>query len=167
MRMLSAAHRKISSTGIHSKSGRTSAMLRAKKDSTQKKMNSVVVANTARKSQATVEEKNSWISFCAIRRIAESVAIGIRLPKQTAEIASGLGQGIQLRTAVRHATRDFGGGIVGLRIALQIELELPATGGRRGLLHGGHVRQCCQRLAKSHHCRIRSQAQRMRRAEVL
>ncbi len=41
MRMVSAAERKTSSTGIHSNIGRTSATLRAKKASTQKKTNSV------------------------------------------------------------------------------------------------------------------------------
>ena len=48
MRMVSAADRKMSSTGIHSNMGRTSATLRAKNASTQKKTNSVTARKTSR-----------------------------------------------------------------------------------------------------------------------
>ncbi len=69
MRMVSAALSGISSSGIQSNSGRTSAILRANQDSTQKKINRVSPANAARNSQATGEPKNSRTSFCATRRI--------------------------------------------------------------------------------------------------
>ena len=49
MRMVSAAARKISSSGSHSNIGRTSAMLRAKKASPQKNTNSVMPRKAARK----------------------------------------------------------------------------------------------------------------------
>ena len=128
MRMLSAAHRKISRTGIHSNNGLISAMLRAKKDSTQKKINSVVAANAARKSQATGEEKNSLISFCAMRRTAESVAIGIYPAKQAAEVAFGVGQRVQLSTGIRDAAGNLAGSVVGLCVVLQFQAEQPVTG---------------------------------------
>ena len=57
IRMVMAETRKIRRMGIHSNSGRTSAMLRAKKRSTQKKMNSRAARNTPMKMKAAGEEK--------------------------------------------------------------------------------------------------------------
>ena len=57
MRMVIAETRKIKRIGIHSNSGRTSAMLRAKKRSTQKKMKSSAARNTPMKMKAAGEEK--------------------------------------------------------------------------------------------------------------
>jgi hypothetical protein len=48
-RMVSAATRKMSSSGSHRKRGRTSAMLRAKKVSPQKKAKSTAARNAPRK----------------------------------------------------------------------------------------------------------------------
>ena len=79
MRMVSAPLRKISSIGIHSKSGRISATLRAKKDSIQKKMKSVIAIKQARNSQATGEEKNSSTSFCATLRATRLRIIAVHL----------------------------------------------------------------------------------------
>src|SRR5690606_8185209 len=70
-RMVSVLHRKISSTGIHSNIGRTSAMLRAKKASPQKNTNSVSAAKLARNSQAVGEAKKSVVSLPAMRPIRE------------------------------------------------------------------------------------------------
>ncbi|OQA38078.1 MAG: hypothetical protein BWY52_03301 [Chloroflexi bacterium ADurb.Bin325] len=56
-RMVSAATRKTISSGIQRKSGRTSAMPRAKKVSTQKKANNVTARNAPMKSSAIGEPK--------------------------------------------------------------------------------------------------------------
>jgi len=48
MRMVKAAHRKMSNTGIHSNMGRTSATLRAKYASTQKNTNRVTARKASR-----------------------------------------------------------------------------------------------------------------------
>ena len=48
IRIVSAAHRKSSSSGNHSNIGRTSAMLRAKNASPQKNTNSVIARKLAR-----------------------------------------------------------------------------------------------------------------------
>ena len=85
IRMVSAPHRKMSSTGIHSNSGRISAMLRAKKDSTQKKMKKVIAMNEARKSHATGEAKNSSTSFCATRPAMWLRVIAVYLVKHCFE----------------------------------------------------------------------------------
>ena len=86
IRMVKAAQRKIRRIGIHSNSGRISAMLRAKKDSTQKKRNSVTAAKDARNNHATGDEKKSPISFWATRRATELVAIVVHLTKYLIEI---------------------------------------------------------------------------------
>ena len=57
IRMVIAEIRKISKTGIQSKSGRTSAMLRAKKRSTQKTMKSSTARKTPMKMKAAGEAK--------------------------------------------------------------------------------------------------------------
>ena len=56
-RMVSAATRKIISSGIHRNSGRTSAMPRAKKAATQKKAKSVAARKTPTKISAMGEPK--------------------------------------------------------------------------------------------------------------
>ena len=56
-RMVSVATSSIISTGIHRNRGRTSAMLRAKKVSAQKKRNSVAARNTPMKIRARGEPK--------------------------------------------------------------------------------------------------------------
>ncbi len=56
-RIVSAATRKIISTGIQRKRGRTSAMPRAKKVSTQKKENNVAARNAPTKMSAIGEPK--------------------------------------------------------------------------------------------------------------
>src|SRR5690606_40470269 len=73
-RMVNVLHRKISSSGIHSNIGRTSAMLRAKKASPQKNTNSVIAAKLARNSQAMGEAKNSVSSLAAMRLISGRAA---------------------------------------------------------------------------------------------
>src|SRR5579883_2054153 len=71
MRMVSAETRKMRRTGIHSKSGRTSAMFLAKKRSTQKKMNSSAAKKTAMKMKAAGEEKREASSLRAMRKILD------------------------------------------------------------------------------------------------
>jgi hypothetical protein len=66
MRMVMADTRNMSSKGIHSNSGRTSAILRAKKVSTQKNTNKVIARNAARKIKAMGEEKNPANSLRAM-----------------------------------------------------------------------------------------------------
>src|SRR5688572_25076304 len=69
MRIVIAAARKISSTGIHSNKGRRSAILREKKVSTQKKVNRVITRNAPRKIKATGEAKKPENSLRAMRVI--------------------------------------------------------------------------------------------------
>src|SRR5690349_18679128 len=81
MRMVRPETRKISSTGIHSNSGRMSAMLRAKKRETQKKVNRQTARNTPMKMKAASEEKNEANSLRATRKILDigsSLMVGCR-----------------------------------------------------------------------------------------
>src|SRR5579862_8187931 len=72
-RIVSAATRKISSTGIHWNSGRTSARLRSKKVATQKKMNRVTPRKAASNRTAAGEAKKPVSSRLAMRLILRSM----------------------------------------------------------------------------------------------
>ena len=67
-RMVMAEARKMSRTGIHSNIGRTSAMLRLKKVSTQKNMNRVAARKAPKKMKAAGVAKNTANSRRAILR---------------------------------------------------------------------------------------------------
>ena len=62
-RIVSALLKKMSRTGIHENKGLTSAILREKKGSPQKKINNVTAAKVAKNKYAIGEAKNKVISF--------------------------------------------------------------------------------------------------------
>src|SRR3546814_16849906 len=92
MRIVNADTRKISSSGIHSNSGRTSAMLRAKKVSTQKNTKRQTARKTPMKMSAASDAKNAAISLrapCQMLRMGRPlpIAAGGDLRKDRLDVA--------------------------------------------------------------------------------
>ena len=127
MRMVSAAHKNMSRTGIHSNRGRTSAMLRAKNDSTQKKMKNVVAVKLARNSQATGEEKNSNTSFCASLRPTRSRAIVVHLVKYRFQPLHHRSQLIEPGTGLDHTLGDIICGGIDVGVVVQRQCKAAAA----------------------------------------
>src|SRR6185437_13244736 len=151
VRMVSVATRKISSTGIHWNSGRTSARLRSKKAAAQKKTNSVTPTNAARNSTAAGEAKKPvsslpaiWVILRSTGHLATSAAggrqAGIDVREHRLEGALLAQQPIEAKPRGVHGARHRRGGALlgGQRLLVALGTSV-GRGQRREQLDAAHA----------------------------
>src|SRR5690606_28584111 len=148
--MVMAATRKISRIGIHSNRGRTSAMLREKKASTQKNTNRLTARKVARNTNATGDEKNRVSSLRAMRNTLCSGCMGylrrglVDLAEQGFQIADFRTQGEQLAAGLDHRLGNLGTGTMNVAARLgghHITLVIAFDALMLDLLQGGQGAQ--------------------------